>query len=1245
MKKRKKWIGITLLCIVILAAATGIVSEAGNAARYATISPDGDIILTTYDHRKTSSVHYKTVGWTVTRCILGTKTPIEDQYFTVRFNDAVEDVGDVWTTSEYMIPEAQVMERIAEVDGSWLADIQGDSEQTCYLVFDAIMICIDDSKDEMEKYSGFMISEKNQDYSINDLARYPGVWDKFNMDDLINNTYNWAAPSSIQTHRRIYLPYKKGKPKEPMVNNNWYRDIYWYSPIDGKYNSDNSTMIPSSYLRPRFYTWNTSEVYDLHDGIPSGEDITNGYGADGWCGHERVSHYEEERTYRLSYDLVYHTYEPEYDYDSEGNRYQVGTLDIVHHVPTTYDVKRKADYYYAAYLDLYELDETYVYNSVYPGDEISYKAPQSANIRTILDGESSPAAVDNWETDPEKHIRWPAEYTETIEIDCGEGEGSVTDMQAKLDVYLYDDVIDSWDYIKEVSSWNDLVEINGTKYLDDEVVTHANDTSKIRGSETEASMKTQGGLRYTETVTDNYMFHEQEKTVTIPKDVANGAYATDLEVQYIRKAVADNLLKPFTTWDLVAGSQDSIYNHLKPGYEQNEPVFVHTPVIAPVTIRNGEDSTQLIQEHRTEDMSTTEDEKKDYGLVKDGNAAYELILDKEYTFTFDPGQHREIQGYGWSESSADGTGYRKYIKNRWVRFPFTIQIKSNETETWSPFYKVGANGYTDWINIYEEGDYLEDWYTDNTTFYIPSWAMEGNYSLNGEGRQIEYKVEAYNVDDENGVGHQEDQEDYANSEDLAGERNNEAQTYVATYKVPVEVSGIIYDFEILGSNYYEDYNFDLNGGAIPFAPFRMEKKQGNRNRDGGTSVRYTLDGKITTAWEQVNTLPMAVGTSNQWKSKGYLISGDTISFSVKTIANLWNEAPGMDSVHITPTFRWYDWDGTEHRDVQVYYWDDSKSHTLIRYGSAADLKEMVEEDDASPRWNNQFSFWTQRIAGSAWDTEYAWGWDLDSQQATKERVDEVSVLSNSVESYTGSYHDEDLLYTLDYHNRHYTDTWTLGQMLYQKSRSYCLSSMDLNSRMRLLTGNYEELLRNKDNNPDALVGFETVADPDNLDVTIDTDTEDKMKYSMQTWYGDYYIPNNMLICEADTFEKMGITDEDGDGEIDYWDYMAQTGDVVDKESDIWLNKNVYPYGYLVLNFDITTYNEGQPHLTYWSGTKDMWKQQGMKEKVTIGDPLVEKGSKGEYPVSEVPTKSGDVAVICTEIGIADKYESGVFMIN
>lgn len=174
-------------------------------------------------------------------------------------------------------------------------------------------------------------------------------------------------------------------------------------------------------------------------------------------------------------------------------------------------------------MSLYELYEVDVYNSVYPGDMIDYINTTSANIKTILDGEENPASTES-KAQPDKHIKWPEEYRNTIKHDCGTRAG-VDAYIEELNVHLYDDVIDEWDYIREVSAWNDLVEVNGTKYLDDTVVSHANDTRKVRGS-TGDNYKTEGALRFLETVTDNFGFHEKEKTVTIPKDVAlNGSPA------------------------------------------------------------------------------------------------------------------------------------------------------------------------------------------------------------------------------------------------------------------------------------------------------------------------------------------------------------------------------------------------------------------------------------------------------------------------------------------------------------------------------------------------------------------------------------------------------------------------------------------------------------------------------------------------------------------------------------------------
>lgn len=815
-KTRKRLWSLLLTLCVLLGTLPVIRTEAAKAVRYAWRDEMGNIILQTSDHRKTSAVHYKTVGWTITRCVLGTRDPVEDQYLTVRFNDALEDVGDEWTQSTYMIPEAELLSRIAAVSGEWLADIQ--SKKTCYLKFDAVMICVDDSKNEQYKYSGTMLSETNQDYYVNPLAKYPGVWDKFNYEDLMYHTYDWYSPKSIETHYDIYLLYNGGEEEEPETAPDWYRNIYFFGTMGPKspYNADNAQFIDSSLMKPRYKMWNTSEEYDLSQGIPSGEDITNGAGMDLWCGYERVARYEETRSYVLSYDLTYTESVPVYEVDGDGNyvtdgsgnRIETGEEEIERHVPVSFTVKRTADFYYAAHLALYELDETDVYNGVYPGDHINYKNTVSAGIKTVLHGEADAAETDA-DPKPELHIRWPEAYKATITHDCGTKAG-VDAYLEELGVHLYDDVIDEWDYIKGVSSWNDLVEVNGTKYLDDTVVTHANDTRKVRGS-LGGAYRTEGKLRFLETVEDDFGYHEKEKTVTIPKDVANGAYSSGLEVLYNKKAVNDHTVRAWSSAD----PGESIHEHIKAGFEKNEPVQVHTPVIAPVTITDGEEGTQLIEENRT---GYPGDLDKD-GTPRDKKALYELLLDKEYTFRFDPALHREIQGYGWADEDLD-KNYNKYVKNKWVRFPFSVRLKDNETGEWSVFYDTGVDGYTEWIAIYEEGDYLEDWFTNETVFYIPPWALENDYY------EIQYKVEAYNVFDEDGRDHGEEQEDEANR-DYDYEDHTESETkYVATYKVPVELSGILYDFEILGSEYFDDYNWDLNPGEIAF-DFAAAKLQGS----------------------------------------------------------------------------------------------------------------------------------------------------------------------------------------------------------------------------------------------------------------------------------------------------------------------------------------------------------------------------------------------------------------------------------
>lgn len=619
--RKRVLITVMALCL-LLSSVLGIVipaNAASFASKWAWRDESGNIYIRVEDKKKTSDIYYQTLGFTITRCVLESKVPVEEQYITVRFNEFQEvELGNGQIGTAFVISEAELMQKIAAASGDWLADIQ--SGKTCYLRFDSIMMTVNGYYDEPICFSGWMLSDKNQDYLYNDYNPHPGVYDKFCKEDL-KTVYGWASPKSIDTHFDIWLLYNGGKEEATFVSSDHVATIgKGISPT--AVNSSCHDMGAHTKI-PEYFTWNHSDEFDLSQGIPSGENITNGYGADTWYGNADIHKYEEEKVYTISYDLIYHTYDPiymtqagNYVLDANGDKIQIGLEDNVHHVPFTAQTKRKVMYLFAANVNLYELTEVDVYNSVYPGDANIWTFPgNTVQMEVELDGEINPSQAPDWNTDPEMHIIWPEWYSDSIVIDVGEGAAAA----ALKEKEIKDSLASAWennsrseyDPIEEVESWNDLIEVNYIKYLDNEPV-KALDTSRIY-----INYKDMPAGKDDTT----YLFKEGQVTVTIPKDVANGAYSTSMDVLYTRRILNDNMVKAFSTED----NEDSIYNHLKSGYEQNEPVYVHTPVISPVSITNGETGTQLITENLTSHTGLVD---KD-GRVPDGKAIYELILDNE----------------------------------------------------------------------------------------------------------------------------------------------------------------------------------------------------------------------------------------------------------------------------------------------------------------------------------------------------------------------------------------------------------------------------------------------------------------------------------------------------------------------------------------------------------------------------------------------------------------------------------------
>ena len=584
----------------------------------------------------------------------------------------------------------------------------------------------------------------------------------------------------------------------------------------------------------------------------------------------------------------------------------------------------------------------------------------------------------------------------------------------------------------------------------------------------------------------------------------------------------------------------------------------------------------------TEDNAPEEKKTQLVTSAKNTNADYQLLLDGTYTVEFKPEEHFEHIGY----PEMAGSLYNKYCKYKQACFPFTVQLDGkiftpDENET-DEFGNTKKPGYTQWID-------LPDFSIND--FYIPSWSTEGNEYV------VIFRVAPENVVDFYGVNHIDDEE-YLKNATLNGQP---LYNYVSYYTFTAQVSGIIYDFQAVGINdrdVYEGYvNNKVSNGIgmqdYPFCPTKQEKKSGTLNRIGKESVRYTVDGKVTNNWDIRNTLPFSNGSSQVYEADGTLRKNNTFAFTIRTVANLFDETD--DYIKIKPTFRWVSKDGSvvkEHDELNIYYkkYGEDGIYDFTEYGSTMDTKELN----------------TTSIAEIKFDGSY-YAEDLSIDRTLYQDDAEFS-----------KDHANKGLYEL---NHEEIPTWprevypSANAYLRKETESYSLSEIVLDNNLRLLTGNLEQLERNLDKEQPYLEYIKD--DGRNITEYSDPDIWYKHRESMQTWFGEYWIPDQIYITDKD---------------VDIYEYLDEEG-YIDGTEDFWIKD-----GFLVLNFDIVTVNNGVEHLTYHGGTKDQWTLQGPKEDATTGEEVI-----GEDIV--VPTRPGDVAIIDITKSTKDRYEVGINYIS
>ena len=760
----------------------------------------------------------------------------------------------------------------------------------------------------------------------------------------------------------------------------------------------------SSSASPYIFTYNTDDIFNLGEAIPSSETYTNGIHMFSWYGDAKLKKYRARTTKKFKATLKWEKYMESYTYttastdpDMEGyhpETYETWTLEssdggiyyyivyserIVNPTPLNVDldIPVVADYYGVSSLNLFSYGSSKVTNTF---SSTGYDNASTIPYDITINGENkttgNPFEATTFSGKDDAHVTYPTSGDADLgEVSAPADTFKNRDKLKDYIVSLYTPYQSTWQ--SEMSATNDTLNINGVTYLDGSGPSFSDSKLYI-------------GAESGDDVTG-------EKDVTIPSTTANGTYFTSLSATYNRFAAGTG------TRTMSITNTETDKKGIYTGYEDNEGISVHTPVSSPISI-NGEAKTQLTKSAQT--------------------AETQLILDNTYTINFDWNKYFYYKGYD------DPERFKTYVQNKELRFPFDVQINGT-------YYQADNNidgvKYTQWISI---GN------VDSIKIYIPTWAKEGVYGSDGYTGYdafkggIQARVYAINYID----GEQDSWQETANTD-----KGN----YEAVYEYPVQISGVIYDFQIDSINDELLFGgYDRQTGVYSFVTNKEEKTDGVKNRFGGSSMRYALDGLINNDWNVNNTLPFAAGRSLKYPTMGTLSPGHEFGFTLKTISGMYNSD---DTIVLKPSFRYISPDGTVNNDVNVYY---SEGNTMF--------KSVYNDKTLN----------TVRL-----DSEY---------------------FNNCYFDY-GSY--DPISFTADWFGKN------TNAVMRHETASYTYGKITLQSTQKLLTGDEEELYVNRDNESSASARYQGTLG------TLNDSVYRQFEASMQTWYGMYHIPDQIYVCD------------------------------------------------------------------------------------------------------------------------------------
>lgn len=454
-----------------------------------------------------------------------------------------------------------------------------------------------------------------------------------------------------------------------------------------------------------------------------------------------------------------------------------------------------------------------------------------------------------------------------------------------------------------------------------------------------------------------------------------------------------------------------------------------------------------------------------------------IQLDREYTMTLSVvGDASDLQGYGWQDYvqylalDANGVPYTQ------VKFPFPVQMTIRKL--------VGGKVITDdryyyantWITIEmidEKGNVTGK---INQTFFVPSWATEA------EKAKIRFRSIAINAKANNpsfSMENEETNDEFVDSVEQVESRHNaeDERDYVAWMQENDTVTGRISSFQIIDVSDYPAWE-----------PVFRKYDQANKKYTtewNGTAYHSGICNEFgfIDDWNTMFTTPV-VGTSNPAsQTVGTLGLGYKIRYKMTTVGPYYHQT---DKVSFSPKFyyvndkgEYLQIDGTYNKnlntraEVNVYYSEtfNGNRNELVKLGSAQDKqnrKVLNLADDTFSVSQSRINLTNQILNTSN-----------VGQPAEAYNFAKTTLLSN-MRTIDGDTH-------VSAHR---------GNQLASASDT----RYELNSKMY-------NILKSVEEKPSDYAGTDFAELSKEL-------TSSQVLKSVQTWYGEYYLPSDTYVTTA-----------------------------------------------------------------------------------------------------------------------------------